>query len=193
RQLQWHFASDYASLEISLYPDLDNSHAGYGFLEVGADHKDGKTESFGINFDVVAHETGHLLIYSLLGVPEFDATMGEYQGFHEAAADLAAMMAAAHCGPVLDELFANPRGNLYALNELNRFAELSEQTQIRLASNIVKLSAFRDGWSDEHKLALPLTGAVFDILCDIYHRLLIERGLIDRDLVRLVDEEHRLG
>jgi len=193
RQLPWHFAQDYAALEISLYPDLDNSHAGYGFLEIGADLSEGKPQSFGINFDVVAHETGHLMIYSLLGVPEVDATMGEYQGFHESAADLVAMIAAAHFDPVLDELFANTRGNLYALNELNRFAELSEQTQIRLASNIVKLSAFRDGWSDEHKLALPLTGAIFDILCDIYHRLLIERGLIGRALVRLVDQEHRLG
>jgi len=193
RQLPWHFAQDYAALEISLYPDLDNSHAGYGFLEIGADLSEGKPQSFGINFDVVAHETGHLMIYSLLGVPEVDATMGEYQGFHESAADLVAMIAAAHFDPVLDELFANTRGNLYALNELNRFAELSEQTQIRLASNIVKLSAFRDGWSDEHKLALPLTGAIFDILCDIYHRLLIERGLIGRALVRLVEEEHRLG
>jgi hypothetical protein len=193
RQLQWHFAHDYPALEISLYPDLNNSQAGYGFLEVGADRSEGKPQSFGINFDVVAHETGHLLIYSLLGVPEIDTTMGEYQGFHESAADLVAMIAAAHFDPVLDELFANTRGNLYALNELNRFAELSEQTQIRLASNIVKLSAFRDGWSDEHKLALPLTGAIFDILCEIYHRLLIGRGLIDRHLVRLVDEEHRLG
>ena len=192
RQLPWHFAQDYAALEISLYPDLDNSHAGYGFLEIGADLSEGKPQSFGINFDVVAHETGHLMIYSLLGVPEIDATMGEYQGFHESAADLVAMIAAAHFDPVLDELFANTRGNLYALNELNRFAELSEQTQIRLAST-VKLSAFRDGWSDEHKLALPLTGAIFDILCDIYHRLLIERGLIGRELVRLVDQEHRLG
>src|SRR4030095_1122284 len=49
------------------------------------------------------------------------------------------------------------------------------------------------GWSDEHMLALPLTGAICDVLCDIYHRLLIERGLIDTELVRLVDEEHRLG
>jgi hypothetical protein len=133
------------------------------------------------------------MIYSLLGVPEIDESMGEYQGFHESAADLVAMIGAAHFDPVIDELFANTRGNLYALNELNRFAELSEQTQIRLASNTVKLSAFRDGWSDEHKLALPLTGAIFDILCDIYHRLLIERGLIAPELVRLVGEEHRLG
>jgi hypothetical protein len=192
QQLDWHFARDYDSLEISLYPDLDNSHAGYGFLEIGADLSEGRPQSFGINFDVVAHETGHLMIYSLLGVPEIDESMGEYQGFHESAADLVAMIASAHFDPVLDELFVNSRGNLYALNELNRFAELSEQTQIRLASNTVKMSAFRDGWSDEHKLALPLTGAVFDILCDIYHRLLIERGLIDFELVRLIGEEHRL-
>jgi hypothetical protein len=193
RPLEWHFARDYAALEISLYPDLDNSHAGYGFMEIGADLSQGRPQSFGINFDVVAHETGHLMIYSLLGVPEIDEPNGEYRGFHESAADLVAMIAAAHFDPVLDELFANTRGNLYALNELNRFAELSEQTQIRLASNTVKLSAFRDGWSDEHKLALPLTGAIFDILCDIYHRLLIERGLIEQELVRLVEEEHRLG
>jgi hypothetical protein len=193
RPLAWHFARDYDSLEISLYPDLDNSHAGYGFLEIGADRSEGRPQSFGINFDVVAHETGHLMIYSLLGVPEIEESMGEYQGFHESAADLVAMIAAAHFDPVLDEVFANSRGNLYALNELNRFAELSEQTQIRVASNTVKMSAFRDGWSDEHKLALPLTGAIFDILCDIYHRLLIERGLIDFELMRLVGEEHRLG
>ena len=56
RQLPWHFAQDYAALEISLYPDLDNSHAGYGFLEIGADLSEGKPQSFGINFDVVAHE-----------------------------------------------------------------------------------------------------------------------------------------
>lgn len=193
RPLEWYFARDYDALEISLYPDFDNAQAGYGFLEIGADFSDGTRQSFGINYDVVAHETGHLLIYSLLGVPETDDRMGEYKGFHESAADLVAMVAAAHFDPVLDELFANTRGNLYTLNELNRFAELSEQTQIRLASNTVKMSAFRNGWSDEHKLAQPLTGAVFDILCDIYHRLLIERGLIDVELVRLVGEEHRLG
>jgi len=193
RQLPWFFARDYASLEISLYPGFDNAQGGYGFLEIGADLSDGQLQSFSINFDVVAHETGHLIIYSLLGVPDRDAAIAEYKGFHESAADLVAMIAAAHFEPVLDELFANTRGNLYALNELNRFAELSEQTQIRLASNTVKMSAFRDGWSDEHKLALPLTGAVFDILCDIYHRLLVARGLIDVDLVALVEEEHRLG
>ena len=69
RPIPWHFASDYPALEISLFPDLDNSHAGYGFLEIGADVVAERQRSFGINFDVIAHETGHLMIYSLLGVP----------------------------------------------------------------------------------------------------------------------------
>jgi hypothetical protein len=193
RRVEWHFVPDYDALEISLYPDLDNSRAGYGFLEIGSDDALGGQRSFGINFDVIAHETGHLMIYALLGVPDSDEGIGEYQAFHESAADLVAMIAAAHFRPVLDELFANTRGNLYAANELNRFAELSEQTQIRVASNAVKMSAFRGGWSDEHDLSLPLTGAVFDILCDVYHRLLIERDLIGPNLARLVAEEQRIG
>jgi hypothetical protein len=193
RPVRWHFRHDFDALEISLFPRFDNAYAGYGFLEIGADLAQDRPRSFGLNFDVVAHELGHLIIYSLLGVPDAGGALGEYQGFHESSADLVALIAAAHFEPVLDELFANTRGNLYALNELNRFAELSEQTQIRLASNFVKLSAFRDGWSDEHDLSLPLTGAVFDILCDIYHRLLIARDLIGAPLIRLVAAERQYG
>jgi hypothetical protein len=128
----------------------------------------------------------------LIGVPVPGVENGEYQGFHESAADLVALFAAAHFEPVLDRLFATTHGNLYTLNELNRFAELSEQTQIRLACNLVKLSLFSAGWDDEHDLSLPLTGAIFDTLCDVYHRLLIERGLIADRLVRMVAAEHRL-
>ena len=188
--LKWHFARDYHALEILLLPQFNNAHSGYGFLEVGADHSDGTESSFGLNFDVVAHETGHLFIYSLLGVPDAGTAAAEYQGFHESAADLVAMLAAAHFEPVVDQLFIETSGNLDVLNELNRFAETSDQTQIRLASNLVKMSAFREGWKDEHDLSQPLTGAIFDILCDIYHRLLIERRLIGRALVELVSLEH---
>jgi len=191
--VRWHFERMFDALEISLLPQFDNAYAGYGFLEIGADLAQARPFSFGLNFDVVAHELGHLIVYSLLGVPDSEESFGEYQAFHESAADLVALIAAAHFDPVLDEIFENTRGNLYALNELNRFAELSEQTQIRVASNFVKLSAFRGGWSDEHDLSLPLTGAVFDILCDIYHRLLIERHLIGGDLIRLVAAERDLG
>ena len=73
-------------------------------------------------------------------------------------------------------------GNLYTYNELDRFAELSPDDQIRLASNDVKMSAFAAGWVDEHALSQPLTGAVFDIFVDIYQEMLVERGLIPRDV-----------
>jgi hypothetical protein len=76
---------------------------------------------------------------------------------------------------------------------LNRFAELSQTTQIRLASNAVRLSDFSAGWTDEHDLSLPLTGAIFDILVDIFHELLVERRLIGPGLEDLADRVQRMA
>lgn len=186
----WHFADAYDRLEISLFPEFDNAFCGYGYLEIGADFEHGPVQSFGLNFDVIAHETGHLIVNSVIGAADDEHQEPEFLGFHESAADVVAMLSAAQFEPVLDELFANTRGNLYALNELNRIGELSEQAQIRVASNTVRMSAFAAAW-EEHRLSQPLTGAVFDILCDVYHRSLGERGLISRALEQLAsDEEH---
>ena len=192
RTIKWHFRRDFGALEISLLPQFDVGTAGYGFLEIGSDFQHGEARSFALNFDVIAHEVGHLIIYSLLGVPDAGRETAEYQGFHESAADLVALIAAAHFDPVVDELFEISRGNLYVLNELNRFAELSQTTQIRLASNDVRLSEFSAGWSDEHDLSLPLTGAIFDILVDIFHELLVERRLIGPALEDLADRIQRM-
>ncbi len=190
--IKWHFRRHYEALEISLLPEFDVGTAGYGFLEIGSDFQHGAARPFALNFDVIAHEVGHLLIYSLLGVPDPGTETAEYQGFHESAADVVALIAAARFEPVIDELFEVSRGNLYVLNELNRFAELSQTTQIRLASNDMRLSAFGAGWTDEHDLSLPLTGAVFDILVDIFHELLVQRKLIGPALEDLADRIQRM-
>jgi len=193
RTVKWHFRRDYNALEMSLLDGLDNAAAGYGFLEVGAGAPaPGELLPFSLNFDVIAHETGHLIVYAEVGVPSPGAEDGEYFGFHESAADLAALISAAHFEPVIDDLFEGTRGNLYALNELNRIAELSQTTQIRLASNAVRLSEFGAGWTDEHDLSLPLTGAFFDILVDIFHGLLVERRLIGPALAALADRVPRI-
>src|SRR5262245_33156742 len=192
RAIRGHFQRDYASLEISLLDGLGNAAAGYGYLEVGAGAPaTGELLPFSLNLDVVAHETGHLIIYAELGVPSLDAADGEYYGFHESAADLVALLSAAHFEPVIDDLFEATRGNLYVLNELNRIAELSQTTQIRLASNMKRMSDFSAGWTDEHELSLPLTGAIFDILVDIFHELLVERRLIAPALEALADQVQR--
>ncbi len=186
RPIPWHFARDYRRLEVAMLPAFDNAHVGYGFMEVGAHHdRDGTVVPFALNFDVIAHEFGHLIIYGTLGIPDRSARQGEYFGFHETAADMTALIASLHFESVIDDLLEETHGNLYAYNELNRFAELSATTQIRMASNSVKLSAFAAGWEDEHELSQPLTGALFDILVDVFQEKLVERGLIGRDIADL--------
>jgi len=188
RSIEWHFARDFARLEVVMLPDFENSHVGYGFMEVGAHHdEDGTVVPFALNFDVIAHELGHLIIYSTLGVPTVATQQGEYFGFQECAADTTALVASLHFDSLIEHLLEDTSGNLYTYNELDRFAELSATRQIRLASNSVKLSEFAAGWTDEHALSQPLTGALFDIFVDIFQQNLIERGLIGQDIADLND------
>jgi hypothetical protein len=183
RRIEWHFAADYRRLEIAILPGLNNAYAGYGFMEIGA-HRfpDGSHAPYALNFDVVAHELGHLILYSTVGLPTPATQQGEYFGFQESGADTTALIAGLHFDSLLERLLAETHGNLYTYNELDRFAELSPDDQIRLASNDVKMSAFAAGWEDEHALSQPLTGAVFDILVDIFQEMLVDRGLIPRDV-----------
>ena len=188
RSIPWHFWRHYERLEISLFRDSDNAFAGYGYMELGAHVTEtGFYRPFSLNFDVVAHEVGHLIVYSQLGLPDPDAIEGEYFGFHESAADLIALVAVLHFDSVVDQVLEKSRGNLYTYNELNRFAELAENEQIRLASNPSTMLDFVVGWVDEHDLSLPLTGAMFDILVDIFHERLLERGLISPEVEDLAD------
>jgi hypothetical protein len=190
--IAWHFARDYRQLEISLLRSASNAFAGYGFLELGADMTEsGAYRPFSLSFDIVAHEVGHLMVYSQVGLPREDAIEGEYFGFHESAADLVALVAVLHFDSVLDRLLEMTSGNLYTFNELNRFAELSEDEQIRIAGNGRHLFDFAAGWSDEHDLSEPLTGSMFDIFVDIFHEALLERRLIDPQVEDLFDQLER--
>jgi hypothetical protein len=189
RPVRWHFSPAYRRLEILLLPAWDNAHAGWGFMEVGAyTTEEGELRPFSLNFDTIAHELGHLIIYSEVGLPPTAAGEAEYFGFHEAAADLTALVAALHFDSVVRHLLEMTRGNLYTFNELNRFAELGPNEQIRIAGTDIKMSAFALGWSDEHDLSEPLTGALFDIFVDIFHESLLERGLISPEVEDLADQ-----
>jgi hypothetical protein len=189
RPIEWHFSPYYERLEIGLLPEWDNAHVGWGFMEVGSHTtEEGERRPFSLNFDTIAHEFGHLIIYSEVGIPPLDDIEGEYFGFHEAAADLTALVAVLHFDSVVSRLLEMTRGNLYTFNELNRFAELGENEQIRIAGTDIKLSAFAVGWTDEHDLSKPLTGALFDIFVDIFHESLLERGLISPDVEDLADQ-----
>ena len=187
RPIHWHFAPRIERLELSILPSLDNAYTGFGFIEVGGDRKTGVYRPFSLNFDVIAHEVGHAIIYGEVGIPDPESATGEYFGFHESAADLVALISSLHFNSLVDELLIRTHGNLYTFNALSRMAELSPNTQIRIAANDVRLSSFARGWTKEHLLSQPLTGAFFDIFIDIFHELLRQHGFISPEVEELSD------
>lgn len=183
REVPWHFAPMSPRLELIPVVDWDNAQSGYGFIETGyRENERGAAQPLCLNFDVLAHEIGHSIVYSEVGWPRPDTATPDYFGFQEAAADLTALVAMLHFDSVVDRLLADTRGNLYALNELNRIAELSEVDQIRIAANARRMGEFATGWEKEHHLGMPLIGAFFDVLVELFHLGLLERRLIDERL-----------
>ncbi|WP_299967414.1 hypothetical protein [uncultured Roseobacter sp.] len=188
REIPWQGDTRYEKQELTILHSLENAYSGFGFIEMGVDRSDGETRPFALNFDVIAHEVGHAIIYSEVGVPDPRRFTGEYFGFHESAADLVALISSLHFNSLVDLLLENTHGNLYMLNAAMRIAELSENKQIRIAANDVRLSEFAKGWVKEHHLGQPLTGAFFDILVDIFHEMLLDYGAISPEMEALSDE-----
>jgi hypothetical protein len=190
-EMPWHFADDYPRLELIPHVEWNNAHCGYGFIEAG-DARPGAPDPlpFCLNFDVLAHELGHAFLYSLLGTPPSRQASAEYLAFHESAADCVAMIAVLHFDSVVDRLLRNTRGNIYLPNELNRIGELSETQQIRLASQSLTLDDVPDlrtpvaalSYPQLHTMGLPLTGAVFDALVEVFQEILVQEGFIGREL-----------
>ena len=179
----WHFSDMFDRLELIPYINWDNAQSGYGYIELGFSiNKHGEPQLYCLNFDILAHELGHSIIYSVVGQPHSEAVTSEYFGFHETAADMTALTAALHFNSVVDRLLRDTSGNLYSLNELNRFAEISENDQVRVACNRKRMSDYAAGWYKEHDLSQPLTGALFDILIEVFHLNLIKNKLIGKHL-----------
>ncbi len=188
RKIPWQSDGKYDRMELTILPSLENAYSGFGFLEMGGDSSTGTFRPFSLNFDVIAHEVGHAIIYSEVGVPDPNYVTGEYFGFHESAADLVALISSLHFNSLVDLLLENTRGNLYMLNAVNRIAELSDNKQIRIAANDRRLSEFAEGWVKEHHLSQPLTGAFFDILVDLFHEMLLDYGAISPEMEDLSDQ-----
>jgi hypothetical protein len=179
----WHFSETYERLEIIPWVEWDNAQSGYGYLELGQDRgPDGRNYPYALNFDVIAHEVGHAILFSLFGTPLNGFGYGDYAPFHEASADLISLLSFLHFDSGLDRLLRHCDGNLLVLNELNRIAELTGDRQIRLASNARRLSEVKD---EIHDRSRPFTGAVFDTMVDLYHARLVGEGLADERLLEM--------
>lgn len=188
RPLEWHFRERYKRLEIIPSLDWDNAQSGYGFMEFGyVTDNVGHVRPFGLNFDAIAHELGHAILFSVLDVPLPGAWTPQFGGFHEASSDLVALVSAMHFETVLDRLLRVTRGNISTLNELNRISELSDSQQIRIASNSRKMSEVT---TEVHDISRPLTGAFFDLLVYVFCDELYRRNLIGRELWMLAQADN---
>ena len=193
----WWHADAFPLLE--LVPNLrwGNAHSGPGFLETGfLWTRSGVPQSLCLNFDVVAHEMGHAILFSALGVPRAGQLTGAFLALHECFADHVAAISALHFNSVVSRLLAQTNGNLYSLNFVSRLGELSDNEQVRVLDNNVTLSKLGglrlgpDGrWIDplglgrrQHAAAAPLNGALWDCFVDVFQEALVARGAIGRDL-----------
>ena len=193
RPIVWADADLHPRLELIPLLDWDNAQSGPGFLETGIWRgADGSVQPFALNFDVIAHETGHQILFATMGVPRADAISVPFLAFHEAFSDLIALLGVMHFPAVLRLLLQETKGNLYVLNLVNRFAETSATTQIRLISNlstmgdVAGIALAPDGsWIDpaglgrnQHAIAAPLSAAIFDVLVEVYQDTLVAGGLL---------------
>lgn len=201
-EVRWHFSELLPRLELIPLVEWDNAQSGFGFIETGHTPTTASINlPYCLSFDVLAHELGHALLFAEVGLPVGPVRSAEFLAFHEAMADLVALVSVLHFDLVVDDILMQTRGNLYVPSAFNRLGELTETEQIRWAANTRTMSEFAglriadDGtWIDPsgqgneaHDLSQVLTGAVFDVVIDVFQRLLVERGLLSRRLHYLAE------
>jgi hypothetical protein len=189
--IEWHFGDDYARLELIPHLDWDNAQSGYGFIETGFGYDEDYGEHpFALNFDILSHELGHSFVFAVVGTPPIEDVTAAYLGFQEAASDIVTLISTLHFRSVVDHVLAETSGNIYVQNELNRFAETSPTQQIRDAGNSLRMDDVPDldtpleqlSQRDHHLIGQPLTGAVFDVLVELFQTILVQRDLISEEL-----------
>lgn len=184
-KIQWHFADRFERLEIVPLIEWDNAQSGYGYLEFGYDTSQGERYPYALNFDVIAHEIGHSILFAEIGLPYDGFTPGpDFVAFHEGVSDLCSLIGMLHFDTSMDRLLRRGSGNLLAMNELNAFAELADERQVRIAGNSRRMS---DVGQEPHDKSRPFTGAFFDAIVQVYHDQAVDQGLVQLPAASITD------
>lgn len=181
--LPWFFGATQTRLEVIPRVESANSWSGEGFLEFGYANWDSRIRFCDL-FDVVAHETGHLILKKVIGNPTDGAKTLAYRAHEEAGADLIALVAALHFDSVVDRLLWRTRGALFSVNELSRLAEYGRKREVRELFNEEWLGSTRIQQAAaqyrSHTYSLPFSGAAYDLLVGLYIANLRRRGVLER-------------
>ena len=189
RRIPWHFRRTFGpSLEIIPHVSSNNAWSGDGYLEFGyPDYPDPmeRTIPFCRNFEVVAHETGHLILKSVIGTMPDDEKSLMHRAHEEASADLVAVLAALQFDCVLDFALVRTRGKLFSVNPISRIGAWGPRSMDRLRAmfNASTMSDVRRRRNlDKYVLARPFAGAAFDLFVEIFEDNLVALRAIPRAL-----------
>jgi len=182
--LPWFFRESYRHLELIPRAYSKNSWSGEGFIECGFARPRREHHPMAENFDVVAHETGHLILKTVIGNPVDDQKTLVYRAHEEGAADLVALVAAMYFDGVLERVLDATQGRLWTLNALSRIGE-SRAPRILGARRLfnhrrLKTRDLTRAWReyDKYIYALPWTGALYDLFNALYHERLVQTGVV---------------
>jgi hypothetical protein len=188
RRVDWHFAARLGPI-LQVHPQIGTANAwsGDGYLEFGYPDWDWTTSNpFAENLEVIAHETGHLIMKSVVGTLPDDERSLHHRAHEEAAADLIALVVALHFESVTAHVLRQTHGYLYADCVLSRIGEWGRggKDVARHAFNETTLPGLRADPAalNKHKLSAPFTGAVYDLLVEIFVDHLVGAGAITRTL-----------
>ena len=121
------------------------------------------------SFDIVAHETGHAILDGLR--PGYwSSSYSQTGGLHESFGDLTAIFTMLAQLDQCEAIIAESKSDLHAKSFFPKVAEqfgeaLGRETGLRNADNDLKLS---EVGLEVHGLSQVFTGAVYDILADIF-------------------------
>jgi hypothetical protein len=210
RPIRWYFADSTPVLYVFPRVASTNAWSGPGFLEFGwgsRRRRRGRTVAqapFCENFDMIAHEVGHLVMKDVVGNPPAYEKSTMYRAHEEAGADLVACVAALCLERVLDAVLAETSGNLLTVNTLSRFAawapasstavddehppedpldgpgagadEPTEARRFVHGVTIAKVAALEE--VNKHELSKPFSAAAYEVLARMFERRLAAGRLI---------------
>ena len=110
---------------LQVHPRVEcaNGWSGNGFLEFGFPYFPGRRFRFCENLEVVAHETGHLVMKAVVGTMPDDEKSLQHRAHEEGAADLIALVTTPHFESVIAHVLRQTAGFLFGDNLLSRFGE----------------------------------------------------------------------
>lgn len=141
------------------------------------------------SLDIVAHETGHAVLDGLKPGWLASGNPPQTGGLHESFGDLTALFLACTQLDQVDAAIAQTKANLHNKNFLAALAEqfgaaLGFPQGLRNADNDLKLSQVSN---EVHAISQVFTGAMYDVLADIFTFEKIQQGAV-KDPARILLE-----